>query len=179
MIGTIDQVDAFDTPLGWIAVVGRDDLVRMLTFGYASEQEALRAVDHRWPGELRLRRWNEELAERLRAYAEGEVDDFLDLQLDLAHLSPFGRRVVLRCRHVGWGRTITYSELAERADAPRAARAVGNVMRTNRHALIVPCHRIVAADGGLGGYSSVDGLSMKKRLLTLEQRGRVHASVSP
>ncbi len=179
MIGAIDQVDAFDTPLGWIAVVGRDDLLRMVTFGYASEQEALRAVDSRWPGELRLRRWNEELAERLRAYAEGEVDDFLDLQLDLAHLSPFGRRVVRRCRHVGWGRTITYSELAERADAPRAARAVGNVMRTNRHALIVPCHRIVAADGGLGGYSSVDGLSMKKRLLTMEQRGRVLASVSP
>ncbi len=177
MIDTRDSVDAFDTPLGWMAIVGRREVLKMVTFGYASEHEALRGVERRWSGQIRLDCWNESLALRLRAFADGSVDDFRDVRLDLDHLTAFGRRVVRECRRTGWGQTTTYGELAERAGSPRAARAVGNVMRTNRFALIVPCHRVLAAGGGLGGYSSVDGVGMKQRLLKLEQNG-VLASAS-
>ncbi len=178
MIDTRDWVDTFETPLGWMAIVGGCDVLKMVTFGFASEHEALRTVEQRWPGEPQLDRWNEPLAERLQAYAEGSVDDFRDVRLDLAHLTAFGRRVVRECRQIDWGQTTTYGELAERAGAPRAARAVGNVMRTNRFALVVPCHRVLAAGGGLGGYSSIDGVGMKQRLLELEQEG-VLAGASP
>jgi methylated-DNA-[protein]-cysteine S-methyltransferase len=93
--------------------------------------------------------------------------DPLPLQLD--YLSDFGRRVVIACRQLGWGQTATYGELARRAGSPAASRAVGAVMARNRHPLIVPCHRVLAADGSLRGFSAADGLKMKQRLLDHEK----------
>ncbi|MEO1971721.1 MAG: MGMT family protein, partial [Pirellulaceae bacterium] len=63
---------------------------------------------------------------------------------------------------------ISYAGLAVAAGSPAAARAVGNVMRTNRYPLLIPCHRVVGS-GSLGGYSAPDGLDMKQRLLQMEQ----------
>ena len=79
--------------------------------------------------------------------------------------------MIHQCRLIPYGQVLTYGELAERAGSPRAARAVGNVMRTNRFPLIVPCHRVVGAAGALGGYSAPTGLKMKRRLLRLEAAG--------
>jgi methylated-DNA-[protein]-cysteine S-methyltransferase len=111
------------------------------------------------------------LVQRLSAYAEGRADTFLDVSLDLSHLTDFQREVVTLCRHIGYGKTLSYAELAARAGSPRAARAVGNVMRTNRFPLLVPCHRVVGSAGALGGYSAPDGLRMKERLLRMEAEG--------
>jgi O-6-methylguanine DNA methyltransferase len=112
-----------------------------------------------------------EFARRLFAFCEGEVVDFLDIPLDDSVLTPFRRRVTEACRAIPYGTTLSYAELAERVGTPRGARAVGNVMRRNPWPLLVPCHRVVASSGKLGGYSAPDGLSMKRRLLSLESDG--------
>jgi len=78
----------------------------------------------------------------------------------------FQRKVLNKLAQVPFGRTVTYGELASRAGAPNAARAVGGAMAANPLPVVIPCHRVVASGGGLGGYSG--GLSKKKKLLAHE-----------
>jgi O-6-methylguanine DNA methyltransferase len=108
---------------------------------------------------------------RLGRYVEGQSVAFDDLPLAIDHLSPFQQRVVAACRAIRYGATRTYGELAAAAGSPGAARAVGQVMAGNRMPLVVPCHRVLAAGGKLGGFSAPQGLNLKRRLLALESRG--------
>lgn len=82
----------------------------------------------------------------------------------------FARRIYTELRRVKWGETVTYGELAARAGEPSAARAVGMVMAKNPVPLIVPCHRVVRSDGGIGGFSAPGGADFKKKMLALEGR---------
>ena len=104
---------------------------------------------------------------------QGEPVDFADVPLALDHLTPFGRRVIAACRRFLGDSTRSYGELAAECGSPGAARAVGSVMAKNRYPLIVPCHRVLAAGGELGGYSAPDGLKMKRRLLAMESAANV------
>ncbi len=158
----------FPSALGWIAIIGRGDTVRQVTFGHGSPQEAIAAIED---GVTRMpngRAWNPRLVARLQAFVQRGNDDFRDVPVDLHARTTFQRRVLEACRRVAYGRTMSYAELAVAAGYPGAARAVGNVMANNRLSLIVPCHRVLAAGGRLGGYSNRLGLAMKKRLLALE-----------
>ena len=83
-------------------------------------------------------------------------------------ITPLAFEVYRALRRVRRGRTVAYGELAALAGRPGSARSVGAFMARNRFPLLVPCHRVVAHDGGLGGFSSSGGLSDKRRLLTLE-----------
>jgi methylated-DNA-[protein]-cysteine S-methyltransferase len=105
----------------------------------------------------------------LQDYARGQKVDFRSVPIDIDKLTLFQRTVLQRCREIPYGETITYAGLAAAAGSPAAARAVGNVMRTNHFPLLIPCHRVVGSGGSLGGYSAPDGLDMKQRLLHLEQ----------
>jgi len=166
----------FETALGHTALARQSGQVQALSFGHPSERAALKALtrtlafdapaDYFYPG-------SDELVDRLCAFAAGESDSFDDLQIDTNYLTPFGRKVTAACRKIAWGETLTYGELARRAGRTGAARAVGSVMARNRVPLIVPCHRVVPASGGLGGFSAPQGVSMKKRLLEMEQRVEV------
>ena len=106
------------------------------------------------------------LVARLRAYFAGDTVDFTDVHLDLGELTPFGRHLAQALRAVPRGDLVTYGELAALAGRPGAARAAGTFCAQNRHAVFIPCHRVVAASG-LGGYGSL-GSSYKRRLLALE-----------
>ncbi|MGH3016900.1 MAG: methylated-DNA--[protein]-cysteine S-methyltransferase [Gaiellaceae bacterium] len=106
------------------------------------------------------------LATRLAAYFSGAPEDFADVTLDLSWCTPFQLAVVTSLRGVGRGETVTYGELAALAGHPGASRAAGSFCAHNRFGIIVPCHRVVAADG-LGGYGSL-GADYKRRLLALE-----------
>jgi methylated-DNA-[protein]-cysteine S-methyltransferase len=106
------------------------------------------------------------LVDRVRAYLAGGCDSFSDVDLELSWCTPFQRRVVETIRAIPYGETATYGEVAALAGHPNAHRAVGSVCAANRFALLVPCHRVVAADG-LGPYGSL-GRSYKRRLLELE-----------
>lgn len=106
------------------------------------------------------------VAARLIAYFAGDEAGFDDVEVDLDALSPFQRDLAGALRRVPRGEVVSYGELAALAGRPGAQRAAGTFCARNRHAIIVPCHRVVAA-GGLGGYGSL-GVDYKRRLLELE-----------
>jgi methylated-DNA-[protein]-cysteine S-methyltransferase len=102
-----------------------------------------------------------------------ELDDYFarrrrrfDLRIDWALTTPFGRRVLEAALRIAPGDVATYGEVAARVGKPRAARAVGNALGSNPIPIVVPCHRVVPAAGGLGGYGG--GVERKALLLELE-----------
>ena len=108
------------------------------------------------------------VAGELDEYFTGERREFT-VSVDLSDYSPHPGVDVLQTlqRGVGWGETVSYGELAEMAGRPRAARFVGNVMARNPIPILIPCHRVVAAGGRLGGYGA-SGTDTKRWLLALE-----------
>lgn len=106
------------------------------------------------------------LAKRMVAFLGGARDSFADVELDLEWCTAFQRSALEAMREIPYGETVTYGEVAALAGHLNAQRAVGSVCAQNRFGLVVPCHRVVAADG-LGSYGSL-GLGYKRRLLELE-----------
>jgi O-6-methylguanine DNA methyltransferase len=106
------------------------------------------------------------IATRLTAYFAGGRDDFSDVELDLDGMTTFQRAVCDALRAVPYGEVVTYAELAALAGHPNAQRAAGTFCATNRFSIVVPCHRVVAANG-IGSYGS-SGVAFKRRLLELE-----------
>ena len=108
----------------------------------------------------------EDFLHRVGAYFAGERVSFDDVELDLDGWTPFQLDVVQALRRVPYGEVVSYADLARLAGHPRAQRAAGTFCARNRFGIVVPCHRVVAADG-LGSYGSL-GPDYKKRLLALE-----------
>lgn len=104
------------------------------------------------------------VAEKMFKMIEGENVEFEEA-IDLSRLTPFQRRVLEEVRRIPRGETVTYGEVAMRAGRPKAARAVGNVLKRNPLPLIIPCHRVVGRRG-IGGYTG--GIELKLRLLKIE-----------
>jgi methylated-DNA-[protein]-cysteine S-methyltransferase len=154
-----------------MAVSFRGDCLTQITFGHPSSAAAAAALGTEAvfvADERELSPAIGRTIERLQRFAAGQPEDFGDVDLDLSHLSEFQLRVVKACRKIKAGQSRSYADLAASAGSPRAARAVGSVMRNNRYPLIVPCHRVIASNGKLGGFSSPQGLAMKERLLERE-----------
>lgn len=102
-------------------------------------------------------------------YFAGEVVDFSDIALDLDGQDDFFRRVYAALRTVGYGRTTTYGTLAKELGAgPEVARDVGQAMAKNPIPLLIPCHRVLAAGGKVGGFSAPGGADSKVKMLALE-----------
>jgi methylated-DNA-[protein]-cysteine S-methyltransferase len=101
----------------------------------------------------------------LEEYFEGTRREF-DLPLDVALVADFNRLVLRELARVPYGEVVTYGELAARSARPRAARAVGMVMNRNPLPIVLPCHRVIGANGKLTGYAG--GLERKETLLRLE-----------
>jgi methylated-DNA-[protein]-cysteine S-methyltransferase len=103
-------------------------------------------------------------------YFEGAYVNFgPEISIALDGFVGFSRKVLTACRSIKFGRTISYSGLAQKAGRPAASRAVGNVMAKNPLPLIIPCHRVIRIDGKMGGFSAPGGISLKRRMLDLEQ----------
>ena len=100
----------------------------------------------------------------LEALVRGAPVDGSSIPLDLRDRPTFDRRVLMTVQGIPWGRTASYGEIARRVGAPRAARAVGGAVGRNPVSLVVPCHRVIAGDGTLGGYGG-DGPTERARAL--------------
>jgi len=111
----------------------------------------------------------EALREELARYFRGELREFT-VPLD-PHGTHFRERVWIELRRIPYGSTVSYLELARRIGHPGASRAVGGANGANPICIVIPCHRVIAADGSLGGYSA--GLRRKERLLALELTGKL------
>jgi len=108
------------------------------------------------------------LIEALLRYAAGEPVDFSDVPVDLAGVDPFRRAVYDAARKLGFGDTTTYGGLASAAGHAGLARETGEALGRNPVPVVIPCHRIVAAGGKLGGFSAPGGATTKARLLAME-----------
>jgi methylated-DNA-[protein]-cysteine S-methyltransferase len=157
--------DLVDTPIGTLLVAATERGLCRIAYDAEPEQEV----------ELLARRFGIRVLRSARPLdpARRELDEYFerrrtrfDLQIDVALLADFNRRVLHELVQVPYGEVVTYGELAARAARPRAARAVGTVMNRNPLPIVLPCHRVIGANGKLVGYGG--GLERKEALLRLE-----------
>jgi methylated-DNA-[protein]-cysteine S-methyltransferase len=104
----------------------------------------------------------------IQSLLDGQRPDLSEVPLDMEGVPPFHRRVYEAARTIPPGATTSYGEIAARAGAPGAARAVGQALGRNPFAIVVPCHRVLAAHGRMGGFSAHGGVNTKGRLLSIE-----------
>jgi methylated-DNA-[protein]-cysteine S-methyltransferase len=159
-----------DSPLGplWIAV-GPRGIVAISYGGEPEPRDLARIVSAYGPGILPDPRRVDPVARELDQYFAGKRHVF-DVPVDFTPLTPFQRRVLKATARVRYGDLVTYAQVARAAGNEQASRAAGGAIGANPIPIVVPCHRVVATDGTLGGYSG--GLDAKRRLLQLE-RGSV------
>jgi methylated-DNA-[protein]-cysteine S-methyltransferase len=150
-----------DSPVGALTLVGEDGVLT----GLYMENQRHRPAEERF-GSMDGSGFGA-VVEQLTAYFNGELDTF-DLPLAL-HGTEFQRAVWSALCEIPYGETVSYGELAERIGKPSAARAVGLANGKNPIGIIVPCHRVVGAGGGLTGYGG--GLDRKQYLLAFEKVG--------
>jgi methylated-DNA-[protein]-cysteine S-methyltransferase len=160
------------TKWGWFGLAGGDAVSRTclpVPERRAAEHQLLAALAP--AASLRCdRAYLRDLQQRIIAYFEGEPGDFrTDPPVSLAGVGTFARRVLPACRAIPFGQTTTYADLAVRVGHPGAARAVGSALAANPIPLIIPCHRVLRRDGGLGGFSAPGGTATKQRLLDHER----------
>ena len=105
---------------------------------------------------------------RIQLLLDGKRADLSEIPLDMEEVPPFHRRVYEAARTIPAGATKSYGEIAARAGTPGAARAVGQALGRNPFAIVVPCHRVLAAHGRMGGFSAHGGVNTKVRLLSIE-----------
>ncbi|NOX53437.1 MAG: methylated-DNA--[protein]-cysteine S-methyltransferase [Planctomycetes bacterium] len=181
MLGKSDSLadilfSTFSTPLGWIGLAGTGQTLLLVSIGHRSQAALKRAIAERLRGpagtpRLTLGDWHPDLRQRLERYCTGKVVDFSDVAIYVDDQTPFARAVLEAVRGIPYSQTRTYGDIADQVGRPRAARAVGRIMAANRFPLVIPCHRVVAADGGLGGFSAPQGIRLKQRLLQMEAAG--------
>jgi methylated-DNA-[protein]-cysteine S-methyltransferase len=107
--------------------------------------------------------------EAMTALLRGEPSDLSSVHLDLDRVPAFERRVYEVARTIPAGETVSYGQIASRLGDARLAREVGQALAQNPFPIIVPCHRVIAAGGKLGGFSARGGVATKQRLLSIEQ----------
>lgn len=161
----------FDTPIGRCGIVWSEHGVSLLSLPEGRELATRARLLRRYP-DARLGSPPPAVA---RAIAEigallvGKPSDLRSIELDMRALPPFHRRVYDAARSIPPGTTLSYGQLALQLGAPGSARAVGQALGRNPFAVIVPCHRVLAANGKIGGFSADGGITTKLRLLAIER----------
>jgi methylated-DNA-[protein]-cysteine S-methyltransferase len=145
------------TPLGTLRLVAGDHGLTAISWG------ADESVDPE-PNDPHLLLARDEL----RHYFSGQLREFT-VKVDFSRWQGFAAQVYVALRAVPYGETVTYGELARRAGQPAAARAVGGMMARNPLPIILPCHRVIAANGAMTGYSGGAGIATKIFLLNHEK----------
>lgn len=124
------------------------------------------SLSHRLEGDFGNHKLLQDLQSDLERYFKGERVDFTGVKVDLSKYTKFQRDVLEATREIPYGKTASYGDIAKKIGRPRAYRAVGNALNNNRTSIVIPCHRIIHSDGGLGGFGG--DLETKRRLLRLE-----------
>lgn len=155
-----------DTSLGQILILGSEECLLKISI-HTSRQSAIKDATRQLPDAIESNSAFGDLPQRLQRYAHGEQIVFKD-KLNLGKATTFQRAVWDAARAIPYGETRTYGWIAQRIGKPKAARAVGQALKCNPFPIIVPCHRVIGADGGLTGFSA--GLDLKRKLLDLEAK---------
>jgi methylated-DNA-[protein]-cysteine S-methyltransferase len=160
-----------DSPVGKLLLATtRRGLVRVAYLDPTEEESVLQELANRIsPRILSSPRRLDDPRRELEQYFSGQRRRF-ELPIDWRLTQGFGRRVLSATARIPYGSLASYKEIAGKAGSPRASRAAGNALGANPLPIVVPCHRVVHADGGLGGYTG--GLQRKRALLTVERAMR-------
>ena len=158
----------WESPLGWLAVVADTQKLKAVVFR-GSKRSVQSEVSGLFPEA------SEEMTDvigetfsQLQEFFAGNRHEF-DLPIDYSDMTTFSRLVLEKLSRVPFGERVSYAELAARSGRPGAARAVGRIMACNPLPLVVPCHRVVGANGKMTGYSGGRGIASKEWLLALEE----------
>jgi methylated-DNA-[protein]-cysteine S-methyltransferase len=156
-----------DSPLGPLLLASTDQgLVRVAYLDFADRDEVLQSLaDRVSPRMLEAPGRLDEPRRELDDYFDGRRREF-DLPLDRRLMSDFMRRVLSATAAIPFGSVSTYGAVAREAGSPRGYRAAGNALGSNPMPIVIPCHRVLHGDGGIGGYTG--GLERKRTLLELE-----------
>ncbi|MFR9750598.1 methylated-DNA--[protein]-cysteine S-methyltransferase [Nocardia sp. 004] len=175
LVPTRTAAALFDTAIGHCAIAWREEAVIRFQLPEA-DPDTTRAHLIRGTGypddELHERPLPGVLTEAItaiRAHLAGELDDLRWIPVDTGGIPAFHRAVYTVTRAIDPGHTLSYGQVADRVRAPGAAQAVGQALGRNPIPLIIPCHRVLAADHALHGFSAPGGINTKQRLLTIER----------
>jgi methylated-DNA-[protein]-cysteine S-methyltransferase len=157
--------DFADSPLGKLLIATTERGLCRISYDVQPERQTEWLAQSFGVRVLRASKPTEAVKRQLDEYFEGSRTQF-ELPLDLRPSAPFSRQVLKRLARVPYGEVTTYGALAREAQRPQAARAVGTVMNRNPIPIVLPCHRVVGANGSLVGYAG--GLERKELLLKLE-----------
>jgi methylated-DNA-[protein]-cysteine S-methyltransferase len=161
--------DIFETRLGWMGVLASETGLRKMTLPQSSPEECFSMLG---PDATQAVHFPERfigLKKKLESYFDGNAVNFDDEPLDFGDATEFHKAAWRACRSIPAGETRTYKWLAAQAGRPKAPRAAGQSMARNRLPIIIPCHRVIAADGSLRGFGKgTTRLDLKERLLQME-----------
>jgi methylated-DNA-[protein]-cysteine S-methyltransferase len=157
---------AFKTATGWVGILGSSAGLIRTTLPEPSEKEAVSLLGDNLSKANLSPQCFEDLIKRFQSYFSGRRVNFPD-KLDLSEATSFQREVWEAARQIPYGQTRSYVWVARQIGKPGAARAVGQALGRNPLPIIIPCHRVVASNGSLGGFSG--GLEIKRFLLELER----------
>jgi methylated-DNA-[protein]-cysteine S-methyltransferase len=170
--------DVIETRFGWMGLLRSETGLMRTTLPQPSPDRCIPLLGAELDGSEHAPDRFTALAESLGRYFEGGKHSFADEPLDLEDATPFHRMAWLACMSIPFGETRTYKWLATRAGKPKAPRAAGQSMARNRLPIVVPCHRVIAADGGLRGFGAgATQLDLKQSLLTMEADANWAAAV--
>ena len=160
----------FNTAVGRCGLAWGERGVAGVQLPEAGERETRARMLQRFPaaGETAPPPEVQRVIDRLVALLRGEASDFSTIALDMDEVPAFHRRVYEAARAIPAGMTLSYGDIAARVGAPGAARAVGQALGRNPFPIIVPCHRVLAAGGKIGGFSAQGGVATKRRMLAIE-----------
>ena len=165
----------FDTPLGVCGIMWKDPeatggqpVVTSLQLPEATEKSTEERIAVMSQRVSPPPPYIAEIAEKVRRHLSGKAQDFSAVSVDLDGVGSFAQQVYAACRNIPAGRTMSYGELATTINHPGAARAVGQALGRNPFPILVPCHRVLTADGKAGGFSAYGGVETKVRILAIE-----------
>ena len=161
----------FDTPIGTCGIAWSKSGIAGLQLPEPTSEATRQRLLRRWPAAIETAppAGVQRAIERIRDLLSGAATDLQDIPLDLDGVPEFNRKVYDVARGIPPGQTLTYGDIAKRMGVgPEAAREVGQALGRNPIAIIVPCHRVLAANGKMGGFSANGGASTKRRMLEIE-----------
>jgi methylated-DNA-[protein]-cysteine S-methyltransferase len=159
----------FETKMGWIGILASKAGLIAVTLPQKTKQQAVDSLGEQTKQATLSPELFSELEKRFQEYYSGKKIAVLD-KLDFSNTTPFQKQVWEATRLIPYGETRSYGWVAKQIGKPHAARAVGQALGKNPFLVVVPCHRVIASDGSLGGFGG--GLEMKKTLLELEKTPR-------
>lgn len=162
----------FNTPIGTCAIAWSEQGILGLSLPDDDPEATRHFISSRVPGagESAPTPEVEAIIAEIGRLLAGEPVDLLGARLDLTGVSDFHKRVYDEARRIPPGSTMTYGQIAQRLKAPGTARAIGQALGANPFPIIVPCHRVLGANGAVGGFSAPGGVETKLRILNIERR---------